>query len=64
VVQPRLRPGALLNSKLAEALNLASSLEEARDSFDRAGSAAKSAPPHLVVQNPASRGRNHSGISN
>ncbi|KAM0915584.1 hypothetical protein ACQ4PT_010751 [Festuca glaucescens] len=61
VVQPRLRPGALLDSKLAEALNLASSLEEARDSFDQAGSAAKSAPPHLVVQNPASRGRNHSG---
>jgi hypothetical protein len=62
VVQPRLRPGPLLDSKLAEALNLASSLEEARDSFDQAETAAKSAPPHLVVQNPASRGRNHAGI--
>ncbi|CAM0875996.1 unnamed protein product [Alopecurus aequalis] len=61
VVQPRLRPGALLDSKLAEALNLASSLEEARDSFDQSESAHKSAPPHLVVQNPASRGRNHAG---
>uniref|UniRef100_A0ACD5WAL9 Uncharacterized protein n=1 Tax=Avena sativa TaxID=4498 RepID=A0ACD5WAL9_AVESA len=59
VVQPRLRPGTVLDSKLAEALNLASSLEEARDSFDHAESAAKRAPPHLVVQNPASRGRNH-----
>jgi hypothetical protein len=38
VVQPRLRPGALLNSKLAEALNLASSLEEARDNFHKAAS--------------------------
>ncbi|XP_014752415.1 GTP-binding protein At3g49725, chloroplastic isoform X3 [Brachypodium distachyon] len=60
VVQPRLRPSTLLDSKLAEALNLASSLQEARDGFDRADeSAAKDGPPHLVVQNPASRGRNH-----
>uniref|UniRef100_A0A453HA17 Hflx-type G domain-containing protein n=1 Tax=Aegilops tauschii subsp. strangulata TaxID=200361 RepID=A0A453HA17_AEGTS len=59
VVQPRLRRGALLDSKLSEALNLASSLEESRDGFEHAESAAKGAPPHLVVQNPASRGRNH-----
>ncbi|XP_052148308.1 GTP-binding protein At3g49725, chloroplastic [Oryza glaberrima] len=59
VVQPRLRPGSLLDSKLAEALNLANSLEEPRDGFYQEGLAAKSAPPHLVVQNPSSRGRSH-----
>ncbi|XP_062214714.1 GTP-binding protein At3g49725, chloroplastic isoform X2 [Phragmites australis] len=59
VVQPRLRPGSLLDSKLAEALNLANSLEEPRDGFYHGELAAKSAPPHLVVQNPASRGRSH-----
>ncbi|KAI4962547.1 hypothetical protein ZWY2020_029496, partial [Hordeum vulgare] len=63
VVQPRLRPGGLLDSKLSEALNLASSLEESRDGFEHAESAAKGGPPHLVVQNPASRGRNHAGNS-
>ncbi|KAK3149478.1 hypothetical protein QOZ80_3AG0217900 [Eleusine coracana subsp. coracana] len=59
VVQPRLRPGGLLDSKLAEALNLANSLEEPRDGFYQAEFATKGAPPHLVVQNPASRGRSH-----
>ncbi|CAN6297937.1 unnamed protein product [Urochloa humidicola] len=59
VVQPRLRPGSLLDSKLAEALNLANSLEEPRDGFYHAEFGAKGAPPHLVVQNPASRGRSY-----
>ncbi|KAL6843623.1 hypothetical protein ACP4OV_026685 [Aristida adscensionis] len=59
VVQPRLRPGALLDSKLAEALNLANSLEEPRDGFCQGELASKGAPPHLVVQNPSSRGRSH-----
>lgn len=59
VVQPRLRPGSLLDSKLAEALNLANSLEEPRDGFYDREFGAKGAPPHLVVQNPASRGRSH-----
>jgi hypothetical protein len=62
VVQPRLRPGSLLESKLAEALNLANSLEERRDGFYHSEFGAKGAPPHLVVQNPASRGRSHAGI--
>jgi hypothetical protein len=62
VVQPRLRPGSLLDSKLAEALNLANSLEEPRDGFYDREFGAKGAPPHLVVQNPASRGRSHAGI--
>jgi hypothetical protein len=61
VVQPRLRPGGLLDTKLAEALNLANSLEEPRDGFYQAEFASKGAPPHLVVQNPASRGSSHSG---
>jgi hypothetical protein len=61
-VQPRLRPGSLLDSKLAEALNLANSLEEPRDGFYHSEFSAKGAPPHLVVQNPASRGRSHAGI--
>ncbi|CAL4918815.1 unnamed protein product [Urochloa decumbens] len=59
VVQPRLRPGSLLDSKLSEALNLANSLEEPRDGFYHAEFGAKGAPPHLVVQNPASRGRSY-----
>ncbi|KAL6636988.1 hypothetical protein ACP70R_024560 [Stipagrostis hirtigluma subsp. patula] len=59
VVQPRLRPGSLLDSKLAEALNLANSLEEPRDGFYQDEFASKGAPPHLIVQNPASRGRSH-----
>ena len=62
VVQPRLRPGSLLESKLAEALNLANSLEERRDGFYHSEFGAKGAPPHFVVQNPASRGRSHAGI--
>jgi len=62
VVQPRLRPGSLLDSELAEALNLANSLEEPRDGFYHSEFGAKGAPPHLVVQNPASRGRSHAGI--
>lgn len=62
VVQPRLRPGSLLDSKLAEALNLANSLEEPRDGFYKEGLAAKGAPPHLVAQNPSSRGRSHVGM--
>ncbi|TKV91591.1 hypothetical protein SEVIR_9G106800v4 [Setaria viridis] len=59
VVQPRLRPGSLLDTKLAEALNLANSLEEPRDGFYHSEFGAKGAPRHLVVQNPASRGRSH-----
>ncbi|XP_015690048.2 GTP-binding protein At3g49725, chloroplastic [Oryza brachyantha] len=59
VVQPRLRPGSLLDSKLAEALNLANSLEEPRDGFYPGGFAARGPPPHLVVQNPSSRGRSY-----
>ncbi|OAY63656.1 GTP-binding protein, chloroplastic [Ananas comosus] len=55
VVQPRLRPDALLDSKLAEALNLANSLEEPRDGFYDSDFASKDLPPHLVVQNPAAR---------
>jgi hypothetical protein len=62
VVQPRLRPGSLLESKLAEALNLANSLEERRDGFYHSEFGTKGASPHLVVQNPASRGRSHAGI--
>ncbi|KAK1300310.1 GTP-binding protein [Acorus calamus] len=56
VVQPRLRPDSLLQPKLSEALNLASSLEERRegdfggDSVDK-----RELPPHLVVQNPVKR---------
>ncbi|KAM3294293.1 hypothetical protein ACQJBY_037289 [Aegilops geniculata] len=50
VVQSRLRRGALLDSKLSEVLNLASSLEGSRNSFERAESTAKGAPPHLIVQ--------------
>ncbi|KAG8062441.1 hypothetical protein GUJ93_ZPchr0003g16751 [Zizania palustris] len=57
VLQPRLRPGSLLDSKLAEALSLANSLDEPRDGFHHGTD--KGAPPHLVVQNPSSRGRSH-----
>ncbi|XP_072992536.1 GTP-binding protein At3g49725, chloroplastic isoform X2 [Typha latifolia] len=55
VVQPRLRPDTLLNSKLSEALNLANSLEEPRDGFYAEEFGSKKLPPHLVVQNPAAR---------
>ncbi|KAG6504236.1 hypothetical protein ZIOFF_036567 [Zingiber officinale] len=55
VVQPRLRPDSLLKSKLAEALNLANSLEEPRDGFFEEEFSAKERPPHVVVQNPAAR---------
>eukprot|EP00268_Persea_americana_P026016 TRINITY_DN2536_c0_g1_i6.p1 TRINITY_DN2536_c0_g1~~TRINITY_DN2536_c0_g1_i6.p1 ORF type:complete len:522 (-),score=100.19 TRINITY_DN2536_c0_g1_i6:1240-2622(-) len=52
VVQPRLRPETLMQAKLSEALNLANSLEEQRDSDDFGS---EETPPHLVVQNPAAR---------
>ncbi|WOK95588.1 hypothetical protein Cni_G04295 [Canna indica] len=55
VVQPRLRPDSLLHSKLAEALNLANSLEEPRDGFFAEDFGSKEPPPHLIVQNPAAR---------
>ncbi|KAM0949936.1 putative GTP-binding protein, middle [Dioscorea sansibarensis] len=59
VVQPRLRPDSLLNSKLGEAINLANSLEEQRDGFFAEEFADKKPPPPLIVQNPASRSRTH-----
>lgn len=52
VVQPRLRPDTLLNSKLAEALNLANSLEDEREGISYTD---KELPSHVVVQNPAAR---------
>ncbi|KAI3903454.1 hypothetical protein MKW98_032108 [Papaver atlanticum] len=56
VVQPRVRPDAVLNSKLSEALNLAQSLEEQqRDGDCGFESSNKEVPPHVIVQNPASR---------
>ncbi|KAI3864449.1 hypothetical protein MKW92_043737 [Papaver armeniacum] len=56
VVQPRVRPDAVLNSKLSEALNLAQSLEEQqRDGDSGTESGNKEVPPHVIVQNPASR---------
>ncbi|RZC66248.1 hypothetical protein C5167_009942 [Papaver somniferum] len=56
VVQPRVRPDAVLNSKLSEALNLAQSLEEQqRDGDLGTESGNKEVPPHVIVQNPASR---------
>ncbi|XP_039138526.1 LOW QUALITY PROTEIN: GTP-binding protein At3g49725, chloroplastic [Dioscorea cayenensis subsp. rotundata] len=59
ILQPRLRPDSLLNSKLGEAINLANSLEEQRDGFFAKEFADKNPPPHLIVQNPASRSRTH-----
>ncbi|KAH7689781.1 GTPase HflX protein [Dioscorea alata] len=61
ILQPRLRPDSLLNSKLGEAINLANSLEEQRDGFFTEEFADKKPPPHLIVQNPASRSRTHAG---
>ncbi|XP_047315472.1 GTP-binding protein At3g49725, chloroplastic [Impatiens glandulifera] len=55
VVQPRLRPDNVLHSKLAEALNLANSLEEQRDGFFDTQLSEKQLPHHVVVQNPAAR---------
>lgn len=55
VVQPRFRPDSVLKPKLNEALNLANSLEEQRDGFYDTEFLDKQMPPHLVVQNPASR---------
>ncbi|KAJ3697629.1 hypothetical protein LUZ61_001334 [Rhynchospora tenuis] len=55
VVQPRLRPQAVLQSKLEEALNLANSLEQPRDGFYEEEFESKGLPPHVVVQNPAIR---------
>ncbi|PKA54784.1 GTP-binding protein [Apostasia shenzhenica] len=55
VVQPRLRPDSVLDSKLSEALNLAKSLEEHREGFFQEDFASKEVPPHTVVQNPAGR---------
>ena len=57
MAQPHLRPGSLLDSKLAEAPNLANSPEEPRDGFSHGDLANTGATPHLVVQNPASRVR-------
>ncbi|KAM3286073.1 GTP-binding protein, chloroplastic [Capsicum chacoense] len=55
VVQPRLRPDSVLKPNLSEALNLAKSLEEQRDGFYDTEFLDKQMPPHIVVQNPASR---------
>ncbi|KAK1323330.1 GTP-binding protein [Acorus calamus] len=56
VVQPRLRPDSLLQPKLSEALNLASSLEERREGdFGGESVDKRELPPHLVVQNPVKR---------
>lgn len=63
VVQPRLRPEPVLQSKLEEALNLANSLEQPRDGFYEEEFETKGSPPHLVVQNPAIRSvRAHAGL--
>lgn len=63
VVQPRLRPELVLQSKLEEALNLANSLEQPRDGFYEEEFESKGLPPHLVVQNPAVRStRAHAGL--
>ncbi|CAA7387723.1 unnamed protein product [Spirodela intermedia] len=55
VVQPRLRPDAMLRSKLSEALNLANSLEEQRDGLYAEEFGDKEVLPHIVVQNPLAR---------
>ncbi|ERM93915.1 GTP-binding protein At3g49725, chloroplastic isoform X1 [Amborella trichopoda] len=55
VVQPRIRPDSLLQSKLSEALNLANSLEEQREGVLYNEPSSKEMPPHLVVQNPVAR---------
>lgn len=55
VIQPRLRPDTLMQAKLSEALNLANSLEEQRDSDLDGDFESEEMPPHLVVQNPAAR---------
>ncbi|XP_030538933.2 GTP-binding protein At3g49725, chloroplastic [Rhodamnia argentea] len=55
VVQPRLRPDALLRAKLNEALCLANSLEDQRDGFFATDFFDKALPPHAVVQNPLIR---------
>ncbi|OVA07270.1 GTP binding domain [Macleaya cordata] len=55
VVQPRFRPDEVLNAKLSEALNLAHSLEEERDGDFGFQFGDKELPPHIIVQNPASR---------
>ncbi|GAB2282733.1 hypothetical protein Dimus_017272 [Dionaea muscipula] len=57
VVQPRLRPQALLQAKLNEALNLANSLEEQRDGYFETEFSEKELPPHVLVHNPHSRSR-------
>ncbi|GAV57682.1 MMR_HSR1 domain-containing protein [Cephalotus follicularis] len=56
LVQPRLRPGTLLQAKLNEALSLANSLEEQRDGYFHSD-VLEELPPHLVVQNPIRTGR-------
>ncbi|KAG8384236.1 hypothetical protein BUALT_Bualt04G0096900 [Buddleja alternifolia] len=55
VIQPRIRPETYLKSKLEEALNLANSLEQQRDGFYATEFSDKEMPPHLVVQNPATK---------
>ncbi|XP_078436019.1 GTP-binding protein, HflX [Wolffia australiana] len=55
VVQPRIRPDTLLQSKLSEALNLANSLEQQRDGFYAEEFSEKKVPMHVVVQNPLIR---------
>ena len=55
VVQPRLRPESLLQSKLSEALNLANSLEQRREGFYAEEFREKKVPPHIIVQNPLIR---------
>ncbi|GAB4846848.1 hypothetical protein Ancab_025857 [Ancistrocladus abbreviatus] len=57
VVQPRVRPKKLLQSKLNEALNLANSLEQQRDGYFETEFSDKQLPPHHVVHNPLSRFR-------
>ncbi|KAL8125042.1 GTP-binding protein At3g49725, chloroplastic isoform X2 [Apium graveolens] len=55
VVQPKLRPGTVLNLKLQEALNLANSLEDQRHGYYDTHFSHQDLPSHLVVQNPAAR---------
>ncbi|XP_074308885.1 GTP-binding protein At3g49725, chloroplastic [Silene latifolia] len=54
VVQPRIRPITLMQSKLSEAINLANSLDQQRDGTFSTDLSKRDVPPHIVVQNPLS----------
>ncbi|KMZ59399.1 hypothetical protein ZOSMA_69G00970 [Zostera marina] len=63
VVQPRLRLEPLLQGKLSEALNLASSLNDRRngDNDEVEEDKNKITPPHIIVQNPLARSKGCAG---